>query len=157
MQIRAATSSDRDAVDGLVSAAFGRRDEADLVDQLNRDEATAIALVATDGDHYLGHVLLSHMQAPFPALGLAPVSVAPDRQGEGIGAALIGEAIRQASQTHAVAIFVLGNHRYYGRFGFDVTAAAGFSCRFSGPHFAVLPLRPLPTRVGAVAYAAAFD
>ena len=158
MHVRDAQDEDRDAIRQVVAAAFGRTDEADLVDQLHRDGAGVVELVAEDEGAVIGHVLLSRMRAPFPALGLAPVAVIPARQGRGVGSALIREAIRRARLTDAVAIFVLGDETYYGRFGFDVAAAAGFACRFSGPHFAVLPLTPpLPVLTGEVAYASAFD
>jgi putative acetyltransferase len=55
------------------------------------------------------------------------------------------------------AVFVLGDPDYYGRFGFDPARAAGFSCRYAGPHLMVLPLGgALPATTGAVDYAPAF-
>lgn len=157
-RIRPADPADDAQIAAVVAAAFGRADEARLVQRLGRDGDAVISLVASQGEAIIGHVLLSRMRGPFPALGLAPVSVLPARQGQGVGAALIREAITQAQATDAAAIFVLGDQSYYGRYGFDVAAAAGFACRFGGPHFAVRPLKgPLPQRNGAIAYAEAFD
>ncbi len=158
MRLRPATEADDLEIAAVVTAAFGRADEAKLVRLLNRDGDAVISLIATEGETIIGHVLLSRMSAPFSALGLAPVSVLPAHQSQGVGAALIREAIAQAGQTDVVAIFVLGDQRYYCRFGFDVEAAKGFTCAYRGPHFAVLPLkRPLPEITGDVAYAKAFD
>jgi putative acetyltransferase len=80
------------------------------------------------------------MRAPFRALGLAPVSVLPDRQRSGIGSALI-----------------LGSPAFYRRFGFDPDLARGFQSPYAGPYLMALPLRgALPATSGAVAYAPAF-
>lgn len=158
MQIRSPSPADASAIDAVVTAAFGRSDEATLVRMLTRDGDTVISLVATEGEMLIGHVMLSRMRAPFPALGLAPVSVLPAHQSQGVGAALIREAISKVNESDAAAIFVLGDQRYYGRFGFDVAAAADFTCPYSGPHFAALALKgPLPQVTGDVDYAKAFD
>ena len=158
MRLRPATEADDLEIAAVVTAAFGRADEAKLVRLLNRDGDAVISLIATEGETIIGHVLLSRMRAPFPALGLAPVSVLPAHQGQGVGDAMIREAIAQAGRTDAAAIFVLGDQRYYGRFGFDVASATGFTCAYSGPHFAVLPMKGALSQVtGDVAYAKAFD
>ena len=155
-RIRSETPADRAAVHAVVAAAFGQADEADLVEQLHADGDVLISLVAEAGGEIVGHVLLSAMRAPFRALGLAPVSVVPARQGTGVGSALIREAIRKAREAGYAAIFVLGDQAYYGRFGFDVDAARGFASPYAGDHFAVLALEPLSVREGAVDYAQAF-
>jgi predicted GNAT family acetyltransferase len=77
------------------------------------------------------------MQAPFRALALAPVSVAPERQKAGIGSALVRSAVERARQAGWEAVFVLGDPAYYGRFGFDAHRAAGFSTPYAGEHFMV--------------------
>jgi putative acetyltransferase len=156
VHIRSETPADQAAVRAVVAAAFGQADEADLVEQLHADGDVVVSLVAEEAGEIVGHVLLSAMRAPFRALGLAPVSVIPARQGAGVGSALIGEAIRLAREAGYAAIFVLGDQAYYGRFGFDVDAARGFASPYAGDHFAVLALSQLSVRGGAVEYAAAF-
>jgi putative acetyltransferase len=97
------------------------------------------------------------MNAPFPALALAPVSVIPNRQGNGIGSALIQGAVGCARTDAWGAIFVLGDPNYYKRFGFDPEGAEGFKCPYAGDHFMVLPLSSsLPTTVGTLGHAPAF-
>jgi len=156
--VRPEQAGDIEAIDDVVIRAFGREDEARLVDRLRRDGDATISLVAVAGDAIVGHVLLSPMSAPFRALGLAPVSVAPKHQRQGVGAALIDAAVAQARQGAWVAIFVLGDPIYYGRFGFRPDLAAGFSSPYPGPHFMVLPLTGvLPVASGKVSYAAAFS
>jgi putative acetyltransferase len=61
--------ADRAGVREVVLAAFGGRQEADLVDRLRADGDAEISLVAVDGAHLVGHVLFSPMTAPFRALG----------------------------------------------------------------------------------------
>ena len=155
-RVRHEAPADRAAVQAVVAAAFGQADEADLVERLHADSEVVISLVADDGGVIVGHVLLSAMTAPFRALGLAPVSVVPARQGTGVGSALVREAIRLARQAGYAAVFVLGDEAYYSRFGFDVEAARGFASPYAGDHFAVLELAPLTVRTAAVNYAPAF-
>ncbi|MGB3044707.1 MAG: N-acetyltransferase [Xanthobacteraceae bacterium] len=155
--VRSARAGDDEAIDDVIVRAFGRHDEAQLVAQLRRDGDAAISLVAVADEAVIGHVLLSPMSAPFRALGLAPLSVAPKHQRQGVGAALIDAAIIQARHGGWSAIFVLGDPAYYGRFGFRVDLAAGFLSPYAGPHLMILPLaNELPATTGRIAYATAF-
>ncbi len=157
MQVRAAREQDMPAIRHLTEAAFGQPDEADLVDRLIADNDAVISLVAEHDGTLAGHVMFSHMTAPMRALGLAPVSVLPAYQRQGVGTALIRQGLGIAAETGWQAVFVLGDPGYYTRFGFSPDAAKGFQNAFAGPHFMALALVPdaLPT-TGAVSYAAAF-
>jgi putative acetyltransferase len=140
----------------IVTAAFGGEGEAALVDALRDAGDTMISLVAEEHGRVVGHVALSRMVAPFAALALAPVSVLPERQREGIGSALIREAINRARPDWAT-IFVLGDPRFYGRFGFDARLATDYASPYAGPHFMVLALAgTLPTPCGMLRHAPAF-
>jgi putative acetyltransferase len=157
MIIRDARRDDGAAIRELVTRAFGREEEAALVDDLVRYGDAEIALVMEAQGVLVGHVLLSRMTAPFRALALAPVSVAPPHQSRGVGSALIREAIDAARTAGWEAIFVLGAPAYYTRFGFDPALAAGFVSRYSGPAFMALGLQgPLPTLTGELRHARAF-
>jgi putative acetyltransferase len=158
MIVREQSAGDEAAVFDVVASAFAQPAEAQLVRELERAGDAVISLVAEEDGRVVGHILLSKMGAPFPALALAPLSVIPEKQGKGFGSALMKSAIERARRGAWDAIFVLGNPAYYGRFGFDVTAAAGFSTPYAGPNFMVLALSShLPTRSGALSYAAAFS
>lgn len=113
------------------------------------------ALVAELDGAIVGHVLLSRMTAPFPALALAPVSVTPLHQNRGVGAALVRAALARAAAGEWRGVFVLGDPAYYGRFGFDVALATEFDSPFAGEHFMALG-GALPTRRGHLQHAAAF-
>ncbi len=83
--IRPEVPADIPAIRKLVEGAFGQPAEARLVDQLRGDGDAVISAVAIDAGNIVGHILFSKMATPFRALGLAPVAVAPDRQGKRIG------------------------------------------------------------------------
>jgi len=60
-----------------------------------------------------------------PALLLGPVAVHPTRQGEGLGAILIGEAMERAADLGWTRVLLVGDEPYYGRFGFRRGPAEG--------------------------------
>lgn len=156
--IRNEEPGQRSAVREVVEAAFARTAEADLVEQLHADGDVAISLVAKEEDEIIGHVVFSRMKAPFRAIGLAPISVSPSEQGRGIGSLLIEAGLTRAATDGWDAVFVLGDPSFYGRFGFEVGLAAGFTSPYAGPYFMVKPLGgPLSTLSGDVDYAHAFS
>jgi putative acetyltransferase len=157
MIIREEELTDRAAIHDVVRAAFDRIAEAMLVDQLRADGDSVVSLVAVDYASIIGHVMLSKMQAPFKALGLAPLSVRPDRQRSGVGSSLVREALTRARQGSWEAVFVLGDQGFYRRFGFDPEPARGFTSPYAGPHLMVLPIRSgLSAATGRINYAPAF-
>ena len=157
MIIRDEALNDRAAIHDVVRAAFGRTAEAELVDRLRADGDSVISLVGVDRGSIIGHVMLSRMKAPFRALGLAPVSVRPDRQQSGVGSAIVREALMRARQGGWDAVFVVGDPRFYGRFGFDRQRARAFTSAHAGPTFMVLPMTSgLSVAAGSIDYAAAF-
>lgn len=155
--MRPCLAEDHEAVGRLVEAAFGGTDEALLVDRLRRDGDAAIELVAEAGGQVVGHALFSPMGAPFRALALAPLAVAPARQRRGIGDSLVREGLRLARSGGWDGVFVLGDPRYYGRFGFEAALAEGFACTYAGPHLMARSLgAELPAHSGTLTYAGAF-
>lgn len=158
MHVRPETEQDRAHVRRLVESAFGREDEADLVERLRADGDAAIALVAEVDGETAGHVVLSPMRAPDDALGLGPISVRPDLQRRGVGAALIRAALERASHDGWRAVFVLGDPPWYTRFGFDPELARGYATSFEGPFLMALELTPgALTGEGELRHAPAFD
>ena len=111
IDIRDECPRDWKAVYQVISAAFGQSAEAKLVEELREAGDSVISLVAEEDSQVVAHVLLSKMDAPFPALALAPVSVIPARQRSGIGSALIQSAVNRARSEGWTAIFVLGPRR----------------------------------------------
>lgn len=158
MDIRAEQPEDTTAISDVVAAAFGQPDEARLINELRADGDIAASLVAVLDGRIIGHVLLSRMQAPFPALALAPLAVHPAYQSQGVGGTLMRTAIARARLSGADAIFVLGDPAYYQRFGFKVEAASGFTSPYAGPHLMVLAMDgTLPVNEGEIIHAPAFS
>lgn len=61
-----------------------------------------------------------------PLVLVGPVAVAPERQGSGIGRALMAASLAAADATGA-SLMLIGDPDYYGRFfGFDAAATAGW-------------------------------
>lgn len=131
MQIRDEQPRDHASIAELVERAFGQPVEARLVEKLREDGDAAISLVAEEGDAIVGHILLSPMAAPFPALGLAPLAVLPGHERKGIGSALVKAAIARAGERNYDAVFVLGDPGY-------------MSASASGPHLPRTFLPPMP-------------
>jgi putative acetyltransferase len=121
MEVRHEAPEDREAVARVVEAAFGRRDEADLVEALRADPSWELSLVADEGGEVVGHVLFTRASNGFHAL--APLAVLPERQGAGVGRALVEEGLRRIEGP----VLVLGDPAYYARFGFEPAAPRGIT------------------------------
>ena len=87
---------------------------------------------------------------------LAPVSVLPAFQKQGMGGDLIRAGNARCAEVGCVAVIVLGHADYYPRFGFSAAAAESLEAPFSGPHFTALELHPGALKGGQVRYAKAF-
>ncbi|OLZ65378.1 GNAT family N-acetyltransferase [Streptomyces sp. IMTB 2501] len=154
MKIRTEAPNDAPHVREVITRAFGSPEDAELVDALRTDVCwiPELSLVAED-DHgrVIAHALLTRASiGTAPSLALAPVSVAPEHQGLGVGSALIRAALDTARNTGERTVTVLGHPTYYPRFGFEPAAAHGVTCTLSaGPDEAKMVLSldgsPIPT------------
>lgn len=163
MTIRNEQPQDIEAINRLTEAAFRNEEysshtEHFIVNALRRTGQLSISLVAAEHDEILGHVAISPVSISSGVTGwygLGPISVRPDRQGKGIGSALMWAALQQLRQQGAAGCVVLGDPAYYGRFGFK--AHPGLELPDVPPEYfqALSFTGELP--VGVVKYAAAFD
>ena len=81
----------------------------------------------------VGHVQLSHAWiGPDHVLALGPIGVLPDRQGRGIGRALLAAAADEADRRGELAIILLGDPRLYPRFGYRPAASIGLRNPLTG-------------------------
>ena len=161
--IRERQPTDDGAIRRLNDAAFGGTYESQLVTDLRAEGLAAIELVSVDGTDVIGHILMSTLDVsvggkPVRALALAPMSVQPGGQRQGIGSALVREALRRAQQQGWQAVIVLGHPGFYPRFGFSAALARPLVSPFSGDAFMALELMPgaLQGGAGRVVYPSAF-
>jgi putative acetyltransferase len=155
--IRDETARDRDAVHALYRAAFADEPAVvTIVDDLNRSGEAVISLIAEHETNIVGHVLFSRLKAPMRALTLSPLGVHPDFQRAGIGSALIRKGLDRARQDQWQAVFVLGSPAYYGRFGFNATAAEDYTSPYYGWPFMALLFDDKVPRTGEIIFPEAF-
>lgn len=157
--IRPEAPDDAPSIDAVIEAAFGQRDEADLVRALREDAGWLpdLSLVAVEEQLVVGHIALTRATVDgAPTLALAPLSVRPDHQRLGIGSQLVREALRRAGDAAESAVVVLGDPAYYGRFGFRPARDLGITGPFGDiDEFQALALsEAAPT--GRITYAAPF-
>ncbi|WP_374571841.1 GNAT family N-acetyltransferase [Phenylobacterium sp.] len=142
--IRHARPADRPAIGEVTAAAFGRTDEADLVERLRKAGDVMFELVAEEDGQIVGHILFSRLWADRIELlyaALAPVSVRPDRQRQGLGGELIRAGLDACRDFGASGVLLLGHPDYYPRFGFSAEAAAQVASPYAGsPAFMALAL-----------------
>ncbi|WP_082666056.1 GNAT family N-acetyltransferase [Aureimonas sp. AU4] len=129
-------------VETIHASAFDGIDEAQLTKAVIESGHETISVVAAHDGFLIGHALFSSLDGPERALALGPVAVAPDRQGAGIGARLIGFGLELARERGWRSVFVLGDPHYYGRFGFRPDLAQGADVPWAGPAFQALELIP---------------
>jgi putative acetyltransferase len=135
-EVRPEQPVDRDDVLRVIGAAFGadgREDHAEDVvaiwSGLGRHRRAG--LVVEQGGHVLGHVGLSRgwidaRRELVEVWVLSPLSVAPERQGQGIGTALVAAAVETARGSGVPALFLEGSPAYYGARGFERADRHGF-------------------------------
>lgn len=135
VSIRPYRPDDHDGVHRVVSAAFHPGDEAALVERIRASEhyVADMELVAVIGDDIVGHVMVSGASIVDDAgttssiVMLSPLAVAPTRQRQGIGGALV-TAVSAIAERRAEPVIVLeGSPTYYSQFGFEPSAKLGIT------------------------------
>ncbi len=162
--VRVEADEDRAAVREVNRLAFGRDDEARLVDALRDGGYDRGSLVAEVCGQVVGHVLFSALPILTPrgsveALALAPLAVAPSHQRRGIGSVLVREGLGTCREAGHRIVIVLGHPEFYPRFGFSAELAGRLRSPFSGPAFMAMELVPgaLSGLTGEVRYPPPFD
>jgi putative acetyltransferase len=129
IKIRREETEDIEQVREIVRAAFPTDAESKLVDALRASGKAIISLVAFDTDQVLGHVLFSPVSTIPPSeakgIGLAPVAIRPSVQSQGIGSELIREGLQLCRELGYDYCVVLGDPKYYSRFGFEKASSFG--------------------------------
>ncbi|NUO59477.1 MAG: N-acetyltransferase [Hamadaea sp.] len=175
MIVRRELPADQAAVRAVIAAAFTRDGtdpiEARLLDELRADSGwlPQFSLVAVDGDEPAGGEIVGHVvctrgrvvgaAGETPALGLGPIGVRPDRQGQGIGLALMHAVLGAADALDEPLVALLGSPAFYGRFGFR--RSTDFEITPPEPdwaeYFQIRPLTAYAPTPGVFRYAAPFE
>ena len=168
MEIRTVTPAEEPVAEKVVAAAFGEPPDGRVVRMMRALQAgwaARASLVAVADGELVGHVGLSRgwvdaRRELVEVLVLSPLSVRPDRQGHGVGSALVAAALATAGDRGAPAVFLEGSPDYYGRRGFGSGSALWFdrpSTRIPDPGFQVALLPSYqPWMVGRLIYPEAF-
>lgn len=138
-----------DEVDTLIRTAFLTApvtdgSEQDMVKRLRSSTGylPEQELIALD-DRIVGHILTTRIvidstAGPVNALEVAPLCVASDHRCRGIGTLLMEEALNRGRAAGFPAVFLVGDPRYYARFGFRPVAELGIHNASSIPDDVVL-------------------
>ncbi len=118
------------------SAEHSDSNEHNLVEKLRKSEAfiPELSLVAEEDNEIIGHILFTKAKVgEHTLLALAPLSVLPQNQKQGIGKALIQkghESAKELGYTHSI---VLGSEIYYPKFGYKPASLYGIKAPFDVP------------------------
>ena len=142
VNIRPFGSGDTEAVRQVHLKAFaGRKAETHLVEALHAADAAPVSLVAVDRScgGVVGHVLFSPVEignggSSIRVVGLAPVGVLPEYQGQGVGSRLIREGLEACREAAYDAVVLLGEPGYHCRFGFERASAYGLGNEYGVDH-----------------------
>lgn len=167
MVIRREETKDQSAVYSLVKKAFetaehANGNEQELVNALRKSEAyiPELSLVAEIGGKVVGHIIFTKAKVGDVAvLALAPLSVLPEYQRQGIGTALIREGHRIAGGLGYGYSIVLGSETYYPRVGYFPADTLGIKAPFDVPGENFMACRltdDAPAVHGTVRYAKEF-
>jgi putative acetyltransferase len=167
--IRAELPADREAIAWVVRAAFGSEAEARLVDAIRASDqfVPELSLVAVSDHRIVGLVMVSHVALHVGPIvrsvaSLSPLAVAPERHGQGIGAALVRAVVARSEGLGEPMVVLEGAPAYYGRFGVEPATAYGIHIdlpSWAPPEAAqVMRLRGYdPAWRGRIVYPPAFD
>lgn len=143
--IRQENKKDHQVVFDLIEKAFKTEVYSDyreqfLVEMLRKSKAFVpeLSLVAEKYNKIVGHILLTIIEITndhqtFGSLALAPVSVLPEFQNQGIGGQLIEYAHEKAKSLGYKSIVILGHKDYYPKFGYQQADKFGIELPFDVP------------------------
>jgi putative acetyltransferase len=161
INIRNEEAKDLEQVREILCNAFPTAAESKLVDTLRRNGAAIISLVALRDEQVLGHILFSPVSTAPPneakGIGLAPVAVHTAFQAQGIGSQLIREGLKLCKELGYDYCVVLGDPKYYQRFGFEKASKFGLQNEYGADdEFRLIRLSEHEISPGEVQYAPEF-
>ncbi len=163
IRIRQENTADAQPIEMVTVAAFLNaphtgHTEQFIVNALRTAGRLTLSLVADFQGRVIGHVAVSPVVISDSApgwFGLGPISVDPVYQRRKVGSRLMHEALRILRERGAAGCVVLGEPRYYGRFGFRAESGLILP-QVPAQYFQALRFGSAPAR-GTVSYDPAFD
>jgi putative acetyltransferase len=151
IEIREERPDDAAAVRDVNRLAFGRAQEANIVDALRTHGAALVSLVATADSRIVGHIMYSAADANgIAGAGLGPMAVHPDHQRQGIGTGLVEAGNTRLREAGCPFVVVVGHPAYYPRFGFRPASGHRLTCEWDVPDDAFMVLMLDPPRMQGV-------
>lgn len=157
LEVRVEKIKDHESVRRVNMIAFGRKAESELVDSIRNTDAfiSELSLVAVLRDRIIGHLLISKVQIESndhseEILSLAPISVIPEYQRMGVGTKLIESALIKCGSLGYPALVVLGNPKFYTKFGFKEASKYEIKSHYNIPSEAYMVLFYDDSKIGSV-------
>lgn len=163
MNIREEIPNDVSAIRALTKKAFepmpfSNGAEPRIIDALRNNEQLSLSLVAVCENEIVGQITFSPVTINGEHdswFGLGPVSVCPDKQGQGIGSALILHGLEAIKEVGAKGCVLIGDPNYYSRFGFENNS--GLAYKGLDKQFVQKLTFVAPQRDGELLYCTAFE
>jgi putative acetyltransferase len=159
--IRQERAADERTISELVEAAFGDRSVAEFTGSIRASDGYVpeLTFVGEADGEIVGYTMLSYVEIEGldnRILVLTPMAVRPDRQRQGVGAAIVRAALEAADERDEPLVLVEGVPAYYPQFGFESATALGLERpdeRIPDQAWLAIPLRSYdPSIRGRVVY-----
>ncbi|MEI4471266.1 GNAT family N-acetyltransferase [Frigidibacter sp. MR17.24] len=142
MNLRPFRDQDRTMISVLLTTAYERPTESQLVEAMRASGDMALELVAEDAGKVIGHLAFARLVEPQGWWALAPLSVIRSRQNQGIGSEILRYGLDLARQAGSRAVAAVGPPSFYKRFGFSREAADRLSTAYPRDYVLVYPIKP---------------
>ncbi|MBY5974470.1 N-acetyltransferase [Ferrimonas balearica] len=124
----------------LLKQAYEGPSQAHLVSELRKAGDMAVELLGLHDGHVVGYIGFSHHPSPDGWVALSPLGVLPQWRSRGIGSELVRYGLDAARRSGAKAITVLGDGRYYQRFGFTYKSAENLTSPYCADQTLLYPI-----------------
>lgn len=145
--LRFETANDYKDITKINDLAFGQKNEGILIEHLRKNRAflPELSIVAEKDGMIVGHILFFPIQIKsgdnsYKSVSLAPMSVHPDFQNQGIGGKLVRYGLEKCREKGFKSVIVLGHPEYYPRFGFMKASIWGIRPPFDAPEEAFMAI-----------------
>ncbi|RQD77033.1 MAG: N-acetyltransferase [Candidatus Syntrophonatronum acetioxidans] len=150
--LRQETDKDYQTIERVVEESFRGEEYSDgtehlLVDKLRKSNGFVpeLSLVAEVEGNIIGHIMLTRLsikngEKEYESLSLAPLSVLPSYQNQGVGSKLTRMSLKIAKELGFKSVVVVGHEKYYPRFGFKPARLWGIKAPFDVPKEAFMAL-----------------